>query len=50
MEEISKLQLEVRMKAFEKQEKVKETLPSEQLENCRQRFSDAEIWLGDGQV
>ena len=37
-EEISKLQLEIRMKAFEKQEKVKEILTPEQLENCQQGF------------
>ncbi len=35
-EEISKLQLEIRMKAFERQQKVKEILTPEQLENCRQ--------------
>ena len=37
-EEISKLQLEIRMRAFERQQKVKEILTPEQLENCRQGF------------
>ncbi len=34
-EEISKLQLEIRMRSFERQQKVKEILTPEQLENCR---------------
>ena len=38
LEEISKLQLEIRMKAFEKQEKLKEILTPEQLENFKQGF------------
>jgi Spy/CpxP family protein refolding chaperone len=34
LEEISELQIELRMKAFERQEKVKDLLTPEQLENC----------------
>ncbi len=47
-EEISKLQLEIRMKAFEKQEKVKEILTPEQLENCRQGFQMQRFGSGMG--
>ncbi|MCK9268418.1 MAG: hypothetical protein M0P14_06890 [Alkaliphilus sp.] len=35
LEEISRLQLGIRMKAFERQEKIKELLTPEQLENCK---------------
>jgi len=38
LEEISKLQLEIRMKSFERQQKIKELLTPEQLENYRQGF------------
>ena len=38
LEEVSKLQLEIRMKSFERQQEVKEILTPEQLENCRQGF------------
>lgn len=36
--EISKFQLEIRMKAFERQQKIKELLTPKQLENYRQGF------------
>lgn len=38
LEEISKLQIEIRMKSFERQQKVKDILTPEQLENCQQGF------------
>lgn len=38
LEEISKLQVEVRMKAIERQNKFKELLTPEQLENCAAGF------------
>ena len=38
LEEISKLQIEIRMKSFERQQKIKGILTPDQLENCQQGF------------
>ena len=46
LEEISKLQIEIRMKVFEKQQKIKETLTPEQLENYRQGFQMQRLGSG----
>ena len=50
LEEISKLQLEIRMKAFERQQKIKELLTPEQLENCRQGFQMQSFGSGMNRV
>jgi len=54
LEEISELQIELRMKAFERQEKVKDLLTPEQLENCNlgmqmQRFGYGMEGFNSGQ-
>ncbi len=53
LEEIADLQVELRMKAVERQDKVKELLTSEQLENCgignqMQRFNMGSDTFGQG--
>lgn len=53
LEEIADLQVELRMKAFERQTKVKELLTPEQLENCgigyqMQRFNMGNDTFGQG--